>query len=110
MVTVKFDEAMIPENFAVICAGPPAVRPVTTPALLTVASAGLDEVQVTRDVNSLDEPSEYSPNALNCDVFPTTMLVGFGVTSIFCNAGVTVNDAVPLIPENVAVIMIVTPD
>ena len=52
----------------------PAATAVTTPLLLTVATDGFDELQVTCVVISLIVPSEYMPVALNCCVTPAGML------------------------------------
>lgn len=68
LVTVSVVVALIPENAAVIVVVP-VVTPVATPplpdALLTVATDGVDEVQVTAEVRSNCWPSEKVPIALS---------------------------------------------
>src|SRR5947208_1193599 len=67
-VTVIFVVALIPAKAAVIVVLPVAT-PVATPtlldALLTVATNGVDEVQVTAEVRSNCWPSENVPTALS---------------------------------------------
>jgi hypothetical protein len=53
----------------------PADMPVTMPVLLTVATAGADEVQVTEEETSEDVPSLKAPVATNL-VVPLTESVG----------------------------------
>ena len=63
----------IPPKVAMMVAVPAATA-VTRPLLLTVATDGSDELQVTWVVISLIVPSEYMPVALNCWVTPAGML------------------------------------
>ena len=60
----------------------PAATAVTTPLLLTVATDGLEEVQVTCADISMLVPSEYEPVAANCWVLPAGTLGLSGVTTI----------------------------
>ena len=57
-------------SVAVIVMGPPMVNAVASPlkpaALLMVATAGTEEVQVTDDVRSCVGPAVYVPVAINC--------------------------------------------
>jgi hypothetical protein len=57
----------------------PAVRAVARPLLLTVATKGLDELQVTCVVISWIVPSEKVPVAVNCWVVPPGTLGSAGV-------------------------------
>jgi hypothetical protein len=50
----------------------PAVSPITTPALLTAATVGTVDVQLTAVVMSLVLPLLNFPVALNCVAEPTT--------------------------------------
>ena len=52
----------------------PAATAVTRPLLLTVATDGFDELQVTCVVISLIVPYEYLPMAVNCWVTPAGMI------------------------------------
>ena len=84
------------------------VVPVATldasPCALMVAAAALEDVHVTVVVMSCVLLSLKVPVAVNCLVVPTAMLALAGVTAIETRAAaVTVSDAVPLIPAEVAV-------
>ena len=55
-------------------------------------------------INTCDDPVEYMPVAVSCNVRPATMLGAAGVTAIDCNvAVVTVNTVLPDTPFNVPV-------
>ncbi len=58
----------------------PAVKPLDKPLLLTVATAVLDELQVTSVVISSLGATGNSPVAVNCWVVPTSMMGLSGVT------------------------------
>ena len=60
----------------------PTPTTVTSPEELIVATAGLDDVQVTRFVTSPVVPSRYVPAAVNCFVKPTTPSAFCGPTEI----------------------------
>ncbi len=72
-VTVKVVLPEILPEVAVMIAVPAATA-VTRPLLLTVATDGFDELQVTCVVISLIVPYEYMPMAVNCCVTPTGMV------------------------------------
>ena len=86
----------------------PAATAVTTPLLLTVATDGLDEVQVTCvDISRL-VPSEYEPVAAICWVLPAGTLGVSGVSDKEDNVAlVTVRVAVPVLPLKAAVMVAV---
>ena len=86
----------------------PAATAVSRPLPLTVATDGLDEVQVTCvDISRL-VPSEYEPVAANCWVLPAGALGVSGVTDTEDKvAAVTVRVAVPVLPLKVAVMVAV---
>ena len=79
-VTVSFAVPAfpVPGSVAVIVTGPPMANAVASPlepdALLMVATAAFEEVQVTDDVRSLFVLSAYMPVAMNCCVVPFAML------------------------------------
>jgi len=75
----------------------PALMAVARPLPLTVATAVLDELQMTCVVISLLVPSEYVPVAVNCLVTPPGMLGLVGVTAI--EKSVAVGDPPPLPPH-----------
>lgn len=86
----------------------PAKRLVTTPLLLMVAEAGLEEVQITDFEISCVLLSLKVPVAVNCRVVPTAMLALAGVTAIETRlAAVTVSDAVPVTDPELALIVAV---
>jgi hypothetical protein len=66
----------------------PAATPVARPLPLSVATEGLDEVQLTCVVISWLVPSEYVPVAVNCLATPAGMLGLRGVTAIETSVGV----------------------
>ena len=78
-ITVR---AVLPEivpEVAVMVAVP-AVTPVARPLLLTVATEGLGEFQVTDSVILRVDPSENVPVAVNCWLTPTGTVRLLGVT------------------------------
>jgi hypothetical protein len=58
----------------------PIATPVTTPAALTVAVFESAELQVTTEVKSFVEPSEYKPKAWSGVVAAAAIDVAFGLT------------------------------
>ena len=86
----------------------PAVRAVARPLLLTVATAVLDELQVTEIVTSWVVPSENVPVAVNCWVTTRGMVGLAGVTAMEERvAEVTVRVALPETFPEVAVMVAV---
>lgn len=86
----------------------PVVRVVTLPVPLpTVATAGLEEVQVTAVVSSRVDPSVKVPVAMNCTVVPVAKegLLGT-MASETSTAGLTVNVVLADIVPSVAVIKV----
>ena len=65
----------------------PADTPVANPLALIVATAVLDDVQVTWLVIFCVLPSEYVPVAVNCCVAPAVMVGFAGVTAIELSVG-----------------------
>ena len=113
-VTVNFAVPDFPEDgsVAVIVSGPPVVLEVANPlkpaALLMVATATLEEVQVTDAVRSFVVKSEYTPVATYCCVVPRIILETTGVTPMDDSvAAVTVAVAVPDFPVTGSVAVIV---
>src|SRR6266498_1021208 len=105
-VTVTAALPLCPSLVAVIVADP-ATFPVTSPLVLTVATAVLLLVQPTvRPVRVLP-PASFGV-AVSCTVCPTGMLAVAGVTATEATgtgAAVTVSAALPLCPSLVAVIV-----
>ena len=86
----------------------PAVRAVARPLLLTVATAVLDELQVTEIFTSWVVPSEKVPVAVNCWVAPPGTLGLAGVTAMEDRvAEVTVRVVLPATVPEVAVMVVV---
>ena len=80
---------------AVLLAATP-VGTVTKPPLVTVATAGFDELQVTCVVISWPVPSEYTPIAVSCGVRLRGMLGLVGVIAMEDKvAAVTVRVVLP---------------
>src|SRR6266436_3898499 len=109
-VSVVFPETS--PKVAVIVMGPPAAtdvaKPCDPPALLIVATAVLDELQVTWVVRSCVVLSLKVPVAVNCRVVPFAILGVVGVTVIVDRfAAVTVSVVLPETPPKVAVIVVV---
>src|SRR6266702_3080567 len=98
------DVPFFPSLVAVIAAEPVAT-PVTTPLLLTVATAGtlVDHVTV-RPLSRL--PAESFGVAVNWTVAPTRIVAELGATvTEATGTGATVTAAVPLFPPAVAVMV-----
>jgi hypothetical protein len=84
----------------------PAATAVARPLLLTVATAALDDLQVTRVVIFWVVPSEYAPEAVNCFLFPTGTLGLAGVIDIEDRvAWFTLKVVLPEIRREVAVMV-----
>src|SRR5688500_17179019 len=85
--------------------GPPGATPVTNPEAETVAIAVLLDAQPTmRPVRTL--PLASCSTAVNWNVAPTTIEVVAGLTVTDATAtSVTVTEALPLFPSEVAVIV-----
>jgi len=58
-------------SYVAVMSTSPAPTPVTKPELLTLATDGLDEVQVAWEPTERVVPSENTAIAVNCDVKPT---------------------------------------
>ena len=102
-VRMVFPE-ILPEVPAMVAV--PGETAVARPLPSTVATAVLDELQVTCVVIPLVVPSEYVPEAVNCWVFPTGTLGLAGVIDMEDRvAGVTVREVFPEILPEVAVIV-----
>jgi hypothetical protein len=74
----------LPGSVAVMFVAPlerQVARPSLPPALLAVATAGLEELQVTESVRSWVVASLYVPTALNCSEVPTEADGLWGVTA-----------------------------
>src|SRR6266568_1433939 len=106
-VTVRVE---LPDTFpdAAVISAAPTARPLACPllpaALLTAATAGSDEIQVTEPVRSWVLPSEKIPVALNCWLSPLGRLGSVGITSMAVRvADVTVSGALPVLPPKDAV-------
>jgi hypothetical protein len=90
----------------------PAARAVAWPfvpaALLMAATEVVDELQVTEAVRSWVLASEKVPVAVNCWVVPTAILGFVGVTEMDWRVAVlTVRVVVPVLPPDVAVMVVV---
>ena len=87
----------------------PGEMTVARPLLLTVATDGFDELQVTCVVISWAVPSEYVPVAVSCGVNPTLTvgLAGVTVMEERIAAAATVRVAFPEIVPEVAVMVAV---
>src|SRR6266568_890698 len=109
-VTVSVVLPETPPKVAVIVVVPAATdvaRPCDPPALLIVATAVLDELQVTWVVRSCVVLSLKVPVAVNCCVVPFAMLGFVGVTpSEVRVAAVTVSVVFPETSPSVAVIVV----
>jgi len=100
-VTVRLVEPPIPPEVAWIVVLP-AATPVAKPALVIVATAVFDEVQVTELVRFAVLPSLKTPVAVNCCVKPLARDPFAGATAIDTNISVTVRLVEPLIEPEVA--------
>src|SRR5206468_12763245 len=102
IVTVMTAVPLLPSLAAVIVAEP-AATPVTKPALLTVATAGLLLAQVTTRPAS-EAPAESLVTAASCCVAPTAMVAEVGVIVTEATGTLaTVMVALLLLPSLVAV-------
>src|SRR5262245_16147387 len=107
-VTVSCALPLAPLNDAVIVSGPPALtdvaRPFVPAALLTVATANIDELQLTCDVTSSDVPSMNRAVAPNDCVVPSAIDAVAGRTSIIVSGEfATVSCVCPVVPAMLAV-------
>ena len=103
-VRVVFPE-IVPEVAVMVAV--PAATAVTTPLLLTVATDGFDELQVTCVAIRWLVPSEYVPVAVNWRVTPSGMLGLAGVTTMENRGEATVRTVSPEMLPEVAVIVAV---
>jgi len=87
-------------NWAVMLAVPAALGD-ARPPLLTFATDGFDEVQITCMVISWLVPSEYTPVALNCWATPVCMVALAGVTDMGDGARVAEVTARLVLPKRV---------
>ena len=102
-VRVVFPE-ILPEVAVMLAL--PAATAVPNPLLSTIATAVLDDLQVTCAVISPVVPSEYVPEAANCLVFPAGRFGLAGVSDMEDRvAGVTVREVFPEILPDVAAIV-----
>ena len=85
-------------NLAVMLAVPAATGE-ARPLLLTSATDGFDEVQITCVVISWLVPSEYTPVAINCWATPASMVALAGVTDTGDGAMVAEVTARVVLPE-----------
>ena len=86
----------------------PAAAAVARPLLLTVATDGFDELQVTWEVISWVDASENVPVAANCWVACRGMLGSAGVIDMEDRVPeVTVRVVLPKVPPNLAVMVVV---
>jgi hypothetical protein len=86
----------------------PAEAAVAKPVLLTVATDGSDELQMTCVVISNLFASEYMPVALNCWVAPTGIVGSAGLTTMIDRvSGFTVRVVPPEILPEVEVMVVV---
>jgi hypothetical protein len=110
-VTVSVVLPDIPPSVALIVLVPTLTElasPFEPAALLIVATVSADEDQVTADVRSCVELSEYVPVAVSCWERPLAMLDVAGVTPIDTSvAEVTVSVVLPDIPLSAALIVLV---
>ncbi len=114
LVTVR---VLLPEMLPLVAVTVvlPVLAALASPAvpalLLTLATAGLEEDQLTSCVRSCVELSENTPVAVNCSVSPLAMLGLAGVTSIETSVpAVTVRLMLALEPENFAEMVTVPGD
>ena len=104
-VTTRFVEATTDPEVAVTVV-PPVASPVAKPLLLTVATPGVDDVQLTRPVTFCVLPSVKVAKALNCCVVPSGIAALVGVMVRATKAGaLTVRAAEPLIGPDVALML-----
>jgi hypothetical protein len=109
-VTVRVVDPVVLPDVAVIVVEPAATEvadPLEPAALLMVATAAADELQVTAVVRFWVVLSEYVPVAMNCWFVPFAMLGLVGVTAMDTSvAGVTVRVVDPDVLPDVAVIVV----
>ena len=106
-VTVSSVLPLIRPSVAEIVLGP-GLRAFARPPPPIVATAVLDEPQVTEPVRFAVEPFQYVPVAANCRVVPATFVWAAGVTAmLFSVAPVTVSNVLPLTSPTVAEIVLV---
>ena len=106
-VTVSFVDALTLPDAALIVVLPEAIV-VAKPAALIVATAEVEEVQVTELVTSCMLPSLKVPAAANCCICPAATVRFAGVTaSETRSAGLTVTPAEPVMLPDVAIIFAV---
>ena len=106
-VRIVFPE-ILPEEPAMVAV--PGEAAVARPLLSTVATAVLDDLQVTCVVIPLVVPSEYVPEAVNCWVFPAGVVGLAGVMDMEDRvAGVTARVVFPETLPEVAVIVAFPP-
>jgi hypothetical protein len=109
-VTVKVVLPVIPPELAVIVVAPgvsDVAKPMVPGALLMVATDVEDELQITVVVRFCVVPSSKVPVAVNCWLVPKAMLGLVGVTAMETSAaGVTVKVVLPVIPLELAVIVV----
>jgi len=89
-VTVNVVDPEMPLIDAVIVVEPAptaVASPMVLPAALMVATLVVPDVQVTEDVMSCFELSEYTAVAVNCWCVPCTMLGAAGVTPMVVSVG-----------------------
>ena len=106
-VTVSFVDALMLPDAALIVVLPEAIV-VANPAELIVATAAVEDVQMTELVTSCMLPSLKVPAALNCCICPVAT-VGFGGMTVSETrvAGLTVVSAEPVMLPDVAIIFAV---
>src|SRR5512146_1937681 len=102
-ITLRFDEADLPWQVAVITVDPIRM-PLATPVSLTGATRGAFDVQATDAVRSCVLPSENEPRTVNrCDII-CRMVASAGLTVMDTRAlFVTVTVPVPTLPPKAAV-------
>jgi hypothetical protein len=93
--TTRAAVPLTPFNDAVIVLEP-AATPVAKPVVLTVATAGLEDVQVADEVMFAVEPSLYEAVAVSCAVAPTAMLDDAGVTAMLFSVLLGEVESVPV--------------
>jgi hypothetical protein len=98
---------VIPDNSAATLVAP-AATPVTKPAEEMEAVAGVVLVQVTSELMSAVDPSEYVPIASNCSVAPNARIAGDTFVTMMEDKDITVKSVDSLVfPSKTAVILVV---
>ena len=105
--TVRTVEPLMPASTAEIVAVP-ADTQVARPAVFTVATLVIDDVQITWLVIFRLVPSEYVPVAVNCWELPNSMIEFAGLTAIEVSVGEgwTVRAVLPVTPASVVEIVV----